>query len=128
MSKYSGMLNELPLANQSNFIANSDKRIVFGPSNGLWESHVMRSFTLHAGAGVDAAPHTHEWKHWIICLSGHGKFEVDGESFPMDGGMWICIPNNCMHRFYNDGTEDLVFLCIVPAEGDVNPIAGGGCG
>ena len=29
MSKYSGMLNELPLANQSNFIANSDKRIVF---------------------------------------------------------------------------------------------------
>jgi len=127
MAEIFGKLNELPLANENNFIPNSDKRIVFGPTNGLWDDYVMRSFTLHPGAGVEGKPHKHPWNHWMIVLSGNGKFELNGEAHPMEGGMWVCIPKRAMHRFYNDGTEDLVFLCIVPPEGDINPTKQAGC-
>lgn len=121
MAQYFGFLKDIPVNNESNFMPNSDKRIVFGPTNGLWNDYVARCFTLHPGSGVEGTPHQHKWNHWILCLEGNGKFELEGETHPFVGGMWICIPGMAPHRFYNDGDTDLTFICIVPPEGDVNP-------
>lgn len=124
ISELTGRILDLPVNNESNFVPRSEKRIVFGPQGRFWEDYVMRSFFFEPHAGIETV-HTHPWPHWMICLSGCGKVEIDGETADMAGGMWIHVPSSLPHRFYNTGDEPLHFLCIVPPEGDVKPTAQG---
>lgn len=120
MSEYFGKIDALPITAEGNFIKNSDKRIVFGPDGRFWDDHVMRCFTLHPGAAANT--HSHAWSHYIVCLSGSGSVKVGDEKGDMTPGTWIFTPANIPHNFKNlSETEDLVFLCVVPTEGDVPP-------
>lgn len=120
ISEHIGRISDLPVNNESNFVPNSEKRVVFGPEGRFWSDYVMRCFTFapHAGtkrstpipAALDDLP------------NDIGKAEIDGETAPMEAGMWMHVPGGLEHRFYNDSEEPLRFLCIVPPEGDVNPI------
>ena len=120
ISEHIGRISDLPVNNESNFVPNSEKRVVFGPEGRFWSDYVMRCFTFAPHAGIEKV-HTHPWPHWMICLNGCGKAEIGGETAPMEAGMWMHVPGGLEHRFYNDSEEPLRFLCIVPPEGDVNP-------
>ncbi len=126
ISEYIGQLFDLPVNNESNFVPNSEKRIVFGPKDRFWDDYVMRCFTFAPHAEIEKVHH-HPWPHWMICLSGCGKVEIDGETAEMKAGMWLHVPKRLDHRFYNDSEEPMTFLCIVPPEGDVNPTKQAGC-
>ena len=110
MSEFVGKIKELPEA-LGNFMPNSSKKVIFGPTH-FWPDYVLRCFDLEPLAG------SHE-----------GVFAVDGVEYPVERGMWCHIPSNVPHNFYNSSdSEHLVFLCIVPPEGDVNPTLAGSKG
>ncbi len=126
MSEYVGKINELPEA-LGNFMPNSSKKVVFGPTH-FWTDYVLRCFDLEPLAGSHE-PHTHEWCHWMVVFEGNGVVNIDGEEHPVERGSWCHIPGNIPHNFYNSSdSEHFVFLCIVPPEGDVNPMLAGSKG
>ena len=110
------------MVTSGHFIENSTKKIVFGPEGRFWDDYVMRLFTLEPEA--ESSIHSHPWPHWFMCIQGEGYFLVDGERVPLEFGTWVHIPGGMRHNFGNTGNGPLMGLCIVPAEGDVNPLAG----
>lgn len=120
-----GKIEELPTVDASNFILGAEKRIVFGPDGRFWDSHVMRSFLLDPFSV--APPNSHPWAHWALCIGGEGKFVIDGTEYDIESGSWMHVPGGLEHTFWNTSkTEKLHILCIVPKEGDVNPLNGQG--
>ena len=43
---------------------------------------------------------------------------------PLEFGTWVHVPAGVRHNFGNTGEGQLMGLCIVPPEGDVNPLNG----
>ena len=115
-----GTINDLPIIDVSDFILGADKRVIFGPGR-FWDDYVMRTFTLHPGSV--APPNSHPWMHWAVCLGGEGKLKLGEDEYEWKPGTYMHTPGNLEHTFWNTSkTEDFVILCIVPAEGDVNPL------
>ncbi len=118
--KFGGTLADLQECDNSAFVNNSTKTVIFGPDH-FWEDYVMRCFRLQPRAA--GSKHIHPWPHRIFVHSGEGVFEIDGTEYAMSPGSWIYVPSNVPHSFWNSSDEkELVFLCIVPPEGDVNPL------
>ena len=124
--KYGGMIKDLPVVTGGHFIESSEKRIVFGIDQ-FWDDYVMRCFTLAPGAASDS--HTHPWCHWTVCIEGDGFFNVGDETYELHPGAYVHVPANLPHNFgaNADSATTLSLLCIVPPEGDVNPLTMGFC-
>ena len=124
--QYGGMISDLPVVTGGHFIENSEKRIVYGPDGRFWDDYVMRCFTLAPGAASDS--HSHPWCHWTVCIEGEGFFNVGDETYDLRPGAWVHVPANVPHNFgANADSGKLSLLCIVPPEGDVNPLTLGFC-
>jgi len=95
-----------------------EKRIVFGPER-FWEDYVMRCFTIHPGGRVPL--HHHEWPHYILVLQGRAAMTASGEEREIAPFSWAHVPPGSEHAFQPAGEEPLVFICIVPREGDQPP-------
>lgn len=113
--KWAGKLFDLPGTEMHPGIT---KRTVFGPER-FWDDYVARLFTLEKGASV--SPHRHDWPHYIMVLSGHGKACVEGETTELAPMVWATVAPGLEHHFEQTGDEPLSFVCIVPARGDVPP-------
>jgi len=123
--QYGGMIRDLPVVTGGHFIKDSEKRIVFGPDR-FWNDYVMRCFTLNPGAASDS--HAHPWSHWTICIEGDGFFNVGDETYELHPGAYVHVPANLPHNFgANVDGGKLSLICIVPPEGDVNPLTMGFC-
>lgn len=46
------------------------------------------------------------------------------ERIPLEFGSWVHVPAGMKHNFGNTGNGDFMGICIVPPEGDVNPLIG----
>ena len=116
-----GMIKDLPVVTGGHFIENSEKRIVYGIDD-FWDDYVMRCFTLEPGAASES--HSHPWCHWTVCIEGEGFFNVGDETFELKNGAYVHVPANVPHNFgaNPDSPTTLSLLCIVPPEGDVNPL------
>ena len=118
--KYVGKIDDLPTVDCSDFIQGAEKRIVFGPGQ-FWDSHVMRCFKLDPHANAPA--NHHPWPHQALCVGGQGKFVVGETEYDISAGSYMHVPSDVNHTFWNtSNTENLVIICIVPKEGDVNPL------
>lgn len=118
--KLVGKIDDLPTIDCSDFIKGAEKRIVFGPGQ-YWDSHVMRNFKLSPHA--KAPTNHHPWPHQALCIGGQGVFVIDGVEYEISEGSYMHVPSNAEHGFWNTSeTEPLNIICIVPKEGDVNPL------
>lgn len=95
-------------------VANAFKRTLIGPKEG-WEGWVMRLFTLKDG---HSPRHSHPWPHINYVAGGRGTLFVDGSEYELEEGSVAFVPPGAEHQFRSSGGEDLVFICIVPEEGD----------
>jgi len=88
-----------------------EKQVLLGPEDGV-PNFIMRQFTVALGGYTFY--HTHDFEHEIYILSGTGVARSDrGEtSFSKDTA--ILVKPNEVHQFVNNGTEPLVFLCLIP--------------
>jgi len=97
-----------------------EKRVVFGPGK-HWEDYVMRCFTLPSGGAVPM--HSHDWPHYALILQGHGSLEENGRRTELTPMSWAYVPPRTEHSFQAGADEPMVFICIVPKEGDQPPQA-----
>ena len=95
---------------------NAVKQVLIGPDQG-WDGWVMRLFTL-SSAGCSPR-HSHPWPHINFVVKGRGILYFDGEEFDLEPGSSAFVPADAIHQFTVRGDQDLVFICIVPEQGDV---------
>ncbi len=101
--------------NKAGVMANVIKQVLVGPEQG-WQGWVMRQFSL--GVEGYTPRHAHPWPHINYIISGQGTLFLDGQNYPVQAGSVAYVPDNAEHQFQNSGTEDFVFICIVPEAGD----------
>ncbi len=97
-------------------IKNVEKQVLIGSEQG-WNSHVMRMFTL--GQEGFSPKHSHSWDHMVYIVKGEGVIFIDGVDYPVSWDSVAYIPGGKEHQFKQKGKDELVFMCIVPTEGDV---------
>ncbi len=70
---------------------------------------------LVPGAQRLAAPaHSHDhYEETIYGIDGVLTWTVDGKQIDVGPGQALCIPRGAIHRFDNNGTEDVKALCVI---------------
>lgn len=62
--------------------------------------------------GVTTQLHALDVEEIYVIEAGSGLMEVNGDRFPVVPGDSVLIPAGISQRITNDGTTDLVFLCL----------------
>jgi quercetin dioxygenase-like cupin family protein len=88
-------------------------RIVIGKREGA-ENFYLRVFEVQSGGFTPK--HTHDWEHEVFIHRGKGEVLSEGSWHPVNTGDAIFIPANEEHQLRNNGPEDLIFLCLIPAK------------
>ena len=67
------------------------------------------------GAQRLAAPaHSHDhYEETIYGIEGVLTWTVDGKQIDVGPGQALCIPRGAIHRFDNNGTQDVKALCVI---------------
>lgn len=76
----------------------------------------MRMFTMERDGKIGL--HDHPWEHEIYILKGEGVAFNDKERVKIKAGDVIYIPGNEPHGYDNTGDDELLFICMVPNDGD----------
>ena len=66
-----------------------------------------------AGQRLMAPAHSHErFEETIYGIEGVLTWTVDGRQIDVCSGQALCIPRGAVHRFDNNGIEDVKVLCV----------------
>ena len=76
----------------------------------------MRKFTMESGGRIGL--HDHPWEHEIYILKGTGVAYNETQRINIKAGDVIYIPGNEPHGYDNTGDGELMFICMVPNDGD----------
>ena len=87
------------------------KQVLLGPDDGA-PNFIMRQFTVEPGGYTFY--HTHDFEHEIYVVSGCGVARSDRNEVPFSNETAILVKPNEIHQFVNNGSEPLVFLCLIP--------------
>ena len=64
-------------------------------------------------SGRSSTPHALKTSEVYYILSGTGKMHIDDETQMVEAGDAVYIPPNTKQFICNEGTEPLVFICLV---------------
>ena len=87
-------------------------RVLIGPEDRAENFHMRRFRVLPGG---HTPYHAHDWEHEVYILSGRGELTTAEGATPFQAGDFVFVDPNLEHNFKNDGDEELVFLCLIPA-------------
>lgn len=76
----------------------------------------MAAFELMVPGGKRLAAPAHSHDHYeetIYGIAGVSTWTVDGKAFDVGPGEALCIPRGAVHRFDNNGVEDVKALCVI---------------
>ncbi len=86
--------------------------VAIGKADGA-KNFCMRVFTIEPQGFTPR--HSHGWEHEVFIYTGRGKVLCDGKWQEISKGYAVFIPPEKEHQFVNEGEEDLVFVCLIPA-------------
>jgi quercetin dioxygenase-like cupin family protein len=70
--------------------------------------------TVPVAQRLNAPAHSHDhYEETIYGVSGVLTWTVDGKQIDVGPGQALCIPRGAVHRFDNNGTEDVKGLCVI---------------
>ncbi len=101
--------NEVP-ARPVNAGKDTSIQILISPEEG--PHFAMRRFTMKPGGGMPR--HTNAVEHEQYVLQGRARITIGDEVYEVRAGDVVFIPAGAPHSYENTGTEDFVFLCLVP--------------
>jgi quercetin dioxygenase-like cupin family protein len=79
-------------------------------------SGTVAVFEIHIPAGerLMAPAHSHDhYEETVYGIEGVLTWTVDGKRIDVGPGQALCIPRGAVHRFDNNGSEDVKGLCSV---------------
>ena len=100
----------------------SDETILLGPLavrfliTGEQASGSVAVFevTVPGGQRLAAPAHSHDhYEETIYGIEGVLTWTVDGKRIDVGPGQALCIPRGAIHRFDNNGSQDVKVLCAV---------------
>lgn len=63
---------------------------------------------------LPAPPHSHDhYEETIYGIDGVLTWTVDGKQIDVGPGQALCIPRGAIHRFDNNGIQDVKALCVI---------------
>lgn len=69
---------------------------------------------IPVGQRLMAPAHSHDhYEETIYGISGVSTWTVDGKPIAVGPGQALCIPRGAIHRFDNDGNQDVKALCVI---------------
>ena len=69
---------------------------------------------IPAGQRLMAPAHSHDhYEETIYGISGVSTWTVDGKPVDVGPGQALCIPRGALHRFDNNGSQDVKALCVI---------------
>lgn len=90
----------------------TEYKVVVGKREGA-ENFIMRIFKIQPGG--HSPLHSHEWEHENYFLKGSGEIRNSkGESIKVKSGDVAFIPPFEEHQYFNNGSEILEFICLIP--------------
>jgi quercetin dioxygenase-like cupin family protein len=67
-----------------------------------------------AGQRLMSPAHSHDhYEETIYGMKGVLTWTVDGKLIDVEPGQALCIPRGALHRFDNNGTENVKALCVI---------------
>ncbi len=70
--------------------------------------------TVPGGQRLAAPAHSHnDYEETVYVTGGILTFTVDGKVIDIGPGQALCIPRGAIHRFDNNGIEDVKTVCVV---------------
>lgn len=87
-------------------------QMLLGPQDQC-PNFAMRKFTVQPGGFTPR--HQHDYEHEVLVLKGCGTAFSPGGNHALKPGDVVFVPANELHQFLNTGTENLEFICLVPA-------------
>lgn len=100
----------------------SDETIHLGPLavrfllTGDHSTGSLAAFELLVPAAerLTAPAHSHDhYEETVYGIAGVLTWTVDGTLFDVGPGQALCIPRGAIHRFDNNGGEDVTALCVI---------------
>jgi quercetin dioxygenase-like cupin family protein len=85
----------------------------------------LRKFSMKPGGGMPR--HTNTVEHEQYVLRGHARIGIGEETYEVNAGDVVFIPEGIIHYYENIGEEPFEFLCVVPNKPDDIKIVGEGC-
>lgn len=85
-------------------------REILAPRNACIRNQSLAEATLSPGACTEAHYHPRAEEIYYI-LTGQGRMRIGEEEARVARGDGIAIPAGQPHQIWNDGLEDLIFLC-----------------
>ena len=76
----------------------------------------LRRFRMQHGGGMPR--HTNTVEHEQYVLRGQAKIEIGAETFEVQAGDVVFIPEGVVHSYHNLGDEPFEFLCVIPNKTD----------
>jgi mannose-6-phosphate isomerase-like protein (cupin superfamily) len=86
-------------------------REIMAPRNSLIEKQSLAEAVVPAGCATEEHYHSESEEIYFI-LSGVGEIRVNGELAAVGAGDAVALPPSSVHKIWNRGNSDLVFLCI----------------
>jgi len=87
-------------------------QVLLGPEQGT-PTFITRRFVLDPGGRIPCHRHT-SIEHEQVVLGGEMELTLDGAKRVVRSGDAIFIPAGVAHSYENHGSEETVFLCVVP--------------
>jgi len=85
----------------------------------------MRKFAIAFGGGMPE--HTNTVEHEQYVLQGNACITVGKQTFQVQPGDVVFIPEGEPHSYQNTGKKDFQFLCIIPNNPDVIQLVNKDC-
>ena len=76
------------------------------------KNFAMRRFVLAPGGVVNL--HTHNWEHEVYILLGEGEVLTQEKNYEVKPGSVVYVEPDLPHGFKNTGSDEFVFLCMIP--------------
>ena len=78
------------------------------------DSVAVFELTVPGSQKLAAPAHSHDhYEETIYGIEGVLTWTVDGRPIDVGPGQALCIPRGAVHRFDNNGTEDVKALCVI---------------
>lgn len=85
----------------------------------------LRKFSMKKGGGMPR--HTNTLEHEQYVLRGEATITIGEETYHIQAGDVVFIPEGAVHSYENTGEEPFEFLCIIPNKEDKITIVEEGC-
>ena len=72
----------------------------------------IRRFEMKPGGQIGI--HNHPQEHEIYILAGNGEVFTNSERYEIKANDVLYVPPDEEHGYKNTGTENLIFLCVIP--------------